>query len=372
MLLSDLLRLLRYVAIPLILGVCLLCMVFGVIAVALTPPGLNPAEAIVLRVYLLQNETALNTPAGFETEPRRFEVEPTDTANSIGVKLVTQGFISNGTLFARYVQYQGLDTRLRADTFFLTNSLTIPQIAEILTDPTPQTIRLTVIEGWRKEQIAAAIDAQGVYAFTGNDFLALVGEGAPLPPEFQTRHGIPNGASLEGFLYPATYEVGISEPAASLRDQMLNAFDANITATMLRDAVANGWTMYETVTIASIVEREAIIASERPQIASVYLNRLGIGQKLDADPTTQYGIGNTRDGNWWPAITVEDYQLQHAYNTYTYTGLPPGPIASPSLSSIRATIYPASTPYFYFRAACDGSGLHQFSVTFEEHLSKGC
>jgi len=114
------------------------------------------------------------------------------------------------------------------------------------------------------------------------------------------------------------------------------------------------------------------VADERPSIASVYLNRLAIGQKLDADPTTQYAIGNTRDGSWWPRITQADYQLNAPYNTYVYTGLPPGPIANPSLSSLRAVVYPATTPYYYFRAACDGSGRHVFSVTYEEHLSKAC
>jgi UPF0755 protein len=365
-------QLLRYTLIPIFFGACLLCMVLGIAALLLTPSHLNPGEAVVLRVYLLQEDAALNTPFGTETQPRRFVVEPTDTARTIGIRLVTEGYISNGTLFQRYVQYEGLDTQLRAGTFFISNSQTIPQIARVLTDPTPQTVTLTIIEGWRMEQIAQAIDAQALLNFSGNDFLALVGPGAPLPPEFQQRYGIPPGSSLEGFLFPATYEVSIGATAAGFRDQMLEAFERNVTVTLRQDAQAQGWTMFQVITLASIVEREAVLPAERPSIASVYLNRYNIGQKLDADPTTQYGIGNTRDGNWWPVLSLADYQLNHPYNTYVTTGLPPGPIANPSVSSIRAVIYPASTPYFYFRAACDGSGAHQFSVTYEEHLTKGC
>ena len=372
MLLSDLLRLLRNCAIPIILGICLIGGLLAVAVVALAPAGLNPVEALVLRVYLSRNDAELNTAVGNDPTVQRFVIEESDTANSIGIKLVTQGFIANGTLFQRYVQFEGLDDDLRAGTFFISNNMTIPQIATELTDPSPQTLRLLVVEGWRMEQIAEAIDAQPLLDFTGNDFVALVGPGAPLPPEFQQRHGIPSGASLEGFLFPATYEVRYEATAAELRDQMLDAFDANVSATMINDATAQGLSMFEAVTMASIVEREAVLVDERPQIAAVYLNRLSIGQKLDADPTTQYGIGNTRDGNWWPRLTVDDYQLAHPYNTYVNLGMPPGPIANPGLSAIRAVIYPAVSPYFYFRAACDGSGAHQFSVTFEEHLTKAC
>lgn len=365
-------RLLRYILIPVILAYCLLCLVLGLAAIAMTPPGLNPGEALVLRAYLLQEDEALNTPLGTSTELGRFTVEPSDTATTIGIKLVTGGYIANGTLFARYVQYEGLDTQLRAGTFFISNNMSIPEIARILTDPTPQTVTLTIIEGWRMEQIAALIDSQTLLNFTGNDFLALVGPGAPLPADFQTRYGIPAGASLEGFLFPATYEVGIAATAADFRDQMLEAFSRNLGQTLEAEALAQGWTIYEVLTVAAIVEREAVIVEERPQIAAVYLNRYRIGQKLDADPTVQYGIGNIRDGNWWPVLSLADYQFDHPYNTYTRVGLPPGPIANPSISSIRATLYPVESPYFFFRAACDGSGYHQFSITYDEHLAKGC
>jgi UPF0755 protein len=364
--------LLRYIAFPIIMGACLLCVLLALAAVLIAPEGLNPAEAIVLRIYLLQNNNALNTPKGTDPTLRRFEVTDTDTAQSIGVKLVTEGFINNGTLFKNYVRYEGLDKQLRAGIFFISETMTTAEIARELTNPIPQTVTLVVIEGWRKEQIAEAIDAQPMLNFSGNDFLALVGEGAPLPPDFQQKYNIPSGASLEGFLFPATYEVYIGASAAELRDQMLDAFDRNITAQMRGDVLAQNRTMFEVVTLASIVEREAIIPEERPQIAGVYLNRLDGGVKLDADPTVQYGIGNSRDGNWWTRLSLQDYQYSHPYNTYIHTGLPPGPIASPGIASIRAVIYPAIVPYFYFQAACDSSGRHVFSITYEEHLSKSC
>lgn len=369
---DDPFALLRACLIPLFLGVVLICLILVVLVVVFTPSHLNPADAVVLRAYLISNNDALNTPKGTNPTPQRFVVAANDNARTIGINLVTQGFIDNGTLFSRYVEYEGRDKDLRVGTFFISEAMTIPEIVDVLTDPTPTTVTLTVIEGWRLEQIAAAVDSLDFIEFTGAEFLAVAGAGTLIPPELQAQYGIPAGVSLEGFLFPATYEIPIDATAENLRDQMLQAFANNVTSTMIRDASAAGRTMYQVVTLASIVEREAVLPAERPTIASVYLNRLEIGQKLDADPTTQYAIGNTRDGNWWPQITQADYQLDALYNTYVYPGLPPGPIANPSISAIRGVIYPAETPYFYFRAACDGSGAHQFSITYEEHISKGC
>jgi UPF0755 protein len=144
--------------------------------------------------------------------------------------------------------------------------------------------------------------------------------------------------------------------------------DPQLTA----DAAAQGLSLFEVVTLASIVQRESVRAEENPAIAGVYRNRLNIGMKLDADPTVQYGIGY-KDGTWWPQITQADYvNAVHNYNTYLRNGLPPGPIANPGLSAIRAVVFPAASDYFYFRAACDGSGLHNFARTFAEHVANAC
>ena len=120
------------------------------------------------------------------------------------------------------------------------------------------------------------------------------------------------------------------------------------------------------------MEREAIQDQEAPQIASVYLNRLKIGMKLDADPTVQYALGfNPVQATWWtnPLSTTD---VASPYNTYFNPGLPPSPISNPSLNSLQAVAFPADTPYYYFRARCDGSGLHAFAATFEEHVANEC
>jgi UPF0755 protein len=124
------------------------------------------------------------------------------------------------------------------------------------------------------------------------------------------------------------------------------------------------------LTVASIVEREAVVAEERPAIAGVYLNRLVAGIKLEADPTVQYAMGyQAAADQWWKTpVFLEEYSsVDSPYNTYLYPGLPPGPIASPGLRSIQAVLQPAQHDYLYFVALPDGSGRHVFATTFEEH-----
>jgi UPF0755 protein len=143
---------------------------------------------------------------------------------------------------------------------------------------------------------------------------------------------------------------------------------------MLTGIQKQGLTIFEAVSVASIVERESVLSEEMPLIASVFLNRLAIGMPLEADSTVQYAIGyNQAQETWWTnPLSAGDLQFDSPYNTYLYPGLSPGPIANPDARALRAVAFPAQTPYFFFRAVCDDSGRHDFSETFEEHLNKAC
>jgi UPF0755 protein len=177
----------------------------------------------------------------------------------------------------------------------------------------------------------------------------------------------------EGFLFPDTYHLTQDSQPADLVSTMLETFDERVDPELRAAFAQQGLTLYRAVTLASIVEREAIVPDERPLIASVFLNRLAQGIKLDADPTVQYALGRQPDGTWWkPVLTLEDLQFDSPHNTYLYAGLPPSPIANPGLESLRAIAFPETSPYLYFRAACDGSGRHTFAETFEQHLQNAC
>ncbi len=256
----------------------------------------------------------------------------------------------------------------------LSPALTIPQIAQVLTNAGADQIAFRVLEGWRIEQIVQAIDATPMLSFSGSDFQALVGPGAVPPAWFSQVVSIPAGTSLEGFLFPDTYQLPLNATAADLRDTMLHNFLQRITPDMRSAAAAEGLSLYQAVILASIVEREAVFDDERPTIASVYLNRLHQGMTFDADPTIQYALGDSRTpGNWWPQITQSDYQnVASPYNTYLHNGFPPSPIANPGLASIQGALHPNQTDYLYFRATCTGDGHHNFSVTFAQQQANGC
>lgn len=336
-------------------------------------PSLNPLEAAALSAYIAMNRDHLDKPKSADPTLVRFEVQAGETAGSIADGLLAQGLIDNPELFRNYLRYYGLDRELEAGSYQLSSAMTIPQIALTLTEAIPNEITIRVTEGWRREQIAERIGHQAEVPFSDNDFVAATGAGAPIPLELAAI--IPLNSSLEGFLFPDTYRLATDATAADLVSRMAQNFDSKVTSQMRSDAANTGFTLYQLVTLASIVEREAVVAEERPVIASVYLNRLRQGLKLEADPTVQYAMGfQSATGQWWNLnLDQSDYiNADSPYNTYLYIGLPPGPIASPGIDSIRAVIYPAQTNYLFFRAACDGSGRHKFAATYEEHLSNEC
>lgn len=354
------------IVLALVLALALVACVAGVgLFLWARQDGLNPIRAIQLRITLAQREDDLNTPAGTSDEYRRFVVNGGDSAYTIASNLLAQQLIADADLFVDYVQYHRLDSQLEAGTFYLRDRQTIPEIARALTDASAATVPFRALAGWRIEEIAEVVESNPLLEFGGAEFLAVVGRGAPIPSEFKSRNGIPdemsNGQppSLEGFLYPGTYQLRPGITPEELRDEMLSAFSAAIDDSFYVQAQQQGLTMYEVVTLASIVQREAVVAEEAPRIAAVYLNRLRLPMRLDADPTVQYAIGNTRDPNeWWPPLTQNDYYAtaglaNQSYSTYLNEGLPPGPINSPTLASIRAVLEAPQTDEFYFRLGCD-------------------
>ena len=337
--------------------------------------SLGPLESIGLGSYLRTNEETLNTPIDVNAQQIRFEIVPGESAAEVANQLATQGLINDVTLFLRYARYHGLDTQLEAGIYQISATMTIPEIAVALTDAAAQEVIVQIPEGWRREQIAQWIDQQVDIPFTGTEFLALTETTGNVQETNTLSDDIPPGQSLEGFLFPDTYRLSLDATAADLVARMISTFNGRVTDTIQADAESRGLSLYGVLTLASIVEREAVVADERPLIASVYLNRLEAGIKLDADPTVQYAMGYQIDtGQWWNLnLTQADYlTVESAYNTYLYTGLPPGPIANPGLDSILAIVYPAESEYLFFRATCDGSGRHTFAFTYEEHLGNAC
>jgi len=161
---------------------------------------------------------------------------------------------------------------------------------------------------------------------------------------------------------------------AEVLEAMLSEFSNQLDPALEDGFSRVGLSLYEAVTLASIIEKEAVVDAEKPMIASVFFNRLAAGMRLETDPTVQYSLGFQEEtGTWWKApLSLDDLKVASPYNTYIVYGLPPTPINNPDLVSLRAVAFPAETPYFYFRAACDGSGRHLFAITFDDHLNNAC
>lgn len=330
-------------------------------------PDLPLSDRVLLAIYLTARRPALDAPAGDPEAVASLDVEPGDDAGTVARELASLGIIDDPGLFLRYLRYRGLDTQIEAGRYEVAGTMSLRALADLLQEATASRYAITIPEGWRREQVAQALGNLGL-SFSGGDFLAATRHAPPPDAEAPA-----DTTSTEGFLFPDTYvfdpRMNAEEALVLLVGNFNRRVDSELRA-VLRD---RGLTVFEAVTLASIVEREAIIASERPLIAAVFLNRMRLGIPLQADPTVQYALGWQADGEWWkPALTASDLQIDSPYNTYLHTGLPPGPIASPGLASLRAIADAPETPFLFFRAACDGSGSHQFAATFEEHVGNAC
>ena len=330
-------------------------------------------QGLVLSIYLNIRSGDLTSAAGKDDTPILFTIGPGENLNAIANRLQSAKLLKDPDLFKRYLQYNGLDASIEAGDFELKQTMNIQQIAKSLQEGRIAELNVRIPQGKRLEEIADIVASQ--VPISSTEFLQLAQDPGPWKSQFEFLNDLPEGATLEGYLFPDTYSLPRDKVTA--HDVILTAlrnFDKKVTPQMRADLQAAGRSLYDAVRLASIVEREAGVEKERPTIAGVYLNRLQDGMALDADPTIQYALGNTRDPKtWWPQITQDDYQgVQSPYNTYLNPGLPPGPIANPALASIQAAIYPEKHPYYFFRTSCNNDGTHVFAKTLEEQIAHQC
>ncbi|MDQ3854761.1 MAG: endolytic transglycosylase MltG [Chloroflexota bacterium] len=272
-------------------------------------------------------------------------------------RLASAGIVRRPLVFKGIVLLSGARSSLLPGRYSLRRGMSARDLIAALSDPTNQA-NVVVPEGWRLEQIGERLVAQGLA--TSGEWRQAVAH----PPKLGLLNAIPPGRGLEGYLYPDTYRFTEANAAQQMVQEATKNLDERLTPAIRDGMRAEGLTVHEGLTLASIVEREAQVPSERPLIASVFLNRLRTGMPLQADPTVQYAVG--KSGNWWKQrLTASDLRTPSPYNTYEHKGLPPGPIACPGIAAIRAVASPARTRYLYFVAR--GDGTHAFAVTLEEH-----
>ena len=280
--------------------------------------------------------------------PTVFTISAGQSGSVVARNLKKAGIIRNETLFKIILKLTTSASDLKAGMFDLRKNMSDFEVINcIKSGRCIHFEKVTFLEGWRSEEIAEELAARGIT--DAREFLRIVRQ-----------------EKLEGKLFPSTYLFAANSPARTVVNEMVEQYKKAVTPLFAQ--YPTSLTENQVLTLASIVEREAVVHDERPKIAAVYINRFNIGKKLEADPTVQYALGfNLKENRYWKkGLTYADLKTDSPYNTYRYPGLPPGPICNPGYESIKAVLTPQ--PDFealYFVA--ESEGRHVFSKTFDEH-----
>ncbi|MCL1975758.1 MAG: endolytic transglycosylase MltG [Firmicutes bacterium] len=316
-------------------------------------------------------ETAGNLSAPISVKPIAIsqditiEIPAGASSADISTLLYEAGLTGNSVVFRRYAKQSGIDIQLRAGEYVFAAGLwKLEDIGELLLKGSnvSHDIRVTIPEGLtagataRRFAEAGLCDAEAFLKYAeegefGRDYLP------------QSGSSIAPGSRLEGFLVPDTYFIDPSWDEKQIVEMMLKQFDHIWTKEWQDKADELDMSIGEVVTLASIIEKEAALAADRPIISGVFHKRLALNMLLQSCATIQFLLGEPK-----VPLLNSDLEIESPYNTYKYLGLPPGPIASPGVAALSAALYPEETDYLYFRAKNDGS--HRFSATYEEHIKK--
>ncbi len=296
------------------------------------------------------------------------------SAAEVGSDLEKLGIIRSGRQFELLVSLMGVQDKLSAGDYTLQKDSSAASVVNQLTvKESVPVLKVTFPEGIRVEEMAVLAEKAGFGS--QQQFLDAL-EAAVPPAEIAAdvpAEGANPGYRLQGFLFPDTYILPAGSTPGQLIDLMLKTFVKRFTPELRAAAKAHGLSVLQAVTLASIVEREAVLAEERPIIASVFYNRLANNDLLGADPTVQFAVALKPEnvakfGYWKKELTIDDLAINSPYNTRLLPGLPPGPITNPGLASLEAVANPASTRYYYFVAdSKKNDGSHVFAETFEQH-----
>lgn len=285
------------------------------------------------------------------------------SSSEIAKILMDNNLIKNELIFRILTKYEKMDGKFKAGKYILNNGMTPEEIMEKLVagGVAKDSITFTVPEGFELEQIAERLEEMNIA--NKDTFLELTSKASNFSTEYEFLIGVPEELSLEGYLYPDTYQVYIDASEKDIIRKMLNRFDNLYTDEIKAKAKELNLDLNQVITLASIIEREGRADEEREIISAVFHNRLKSGMMLQSCATVQYILGERK-----PVLSNEDISIESPYNTYINQGLPPGPIASPGIKSIEAAVNPANVNYMYFVFNEDETGTHTFSVTYDEHL----
>jgi UPF0755 protein len=307
---------------------------------------------IVLTVYNLAQKTVMPPDNQQEQATVAVVIKAGTPLSGIANLLYDKGVIKNVKNFVLTAKLFRMTNKLKAGRYQLATNLSNYDVLKTLVAGKVTELKVSIPEGYTSRQIAGLMRRE--LQIDSTQFMTLVDDAA-----FINHLGI-DSPSLEGYLYPNTYNFYWGEKEDQVITKLVTEFKHRFTDSLQTIAEQRGWSVHKVLTLASIIEGEAMIDSERPFISAVYHNRLQKRMYLQADPTIQYIIPNGPR-----RLLNKDLAIESPYNTYKHIGLPPGPVKNPGIKSIIAAIEPASVPYLYFVAKGDGS--HIFSRSLKEH-----
>ncbi len=282
-----------------------------------------------------------------------------ETLTEVAQKLEEKGIIRSAFRFKLWAKITGNTKNIKAGGYVFSGPTGIREVLMVLIEGKTSEISVTIPEGAILKEIAWLFWKHG--GIDKERFLSLASD-----TQYIKTLNI-NAKTLEGFLFPATYFITYAAEPQEIIERMVKKFFCIFTNKLEkeceeRESIALGWSPEKIVIFASLIEKEAVVDSEKPIISSVYHNRLRINMALQCDATIQYILPKHKN-----RLTYEDLKIKSLYNTYLYPGLPLGPICSPGESSLKAALFPESTKYLYFVAK--GDGTHIFSRTHKEHIN---
>lgn len=315
--------------------------------------------AVLLIGALILLSYQFYSPLKFDGE-KKFVVEMGQNVSQIGDNLERSGLIRGRWWFDFYLFLHGSDKSLKAGEYVF-HSGSLSDIVEQLVRGEPRKqIILTFIEGWTRKQMGEYVEVNTGISY--EEFMLASGKDAlaSLRNSFSFLDAVPDDHTLEGFLFPDTYIFFEDVEAKDIVRKMLETFDHKLNSDMRRAIKAREYSIFDAVTMASIIEREVRTVDDMELVSGVFWKRIESGVPLQADSTINYV---TEGDN--PSLTIEETHIDTPYNTYLYPGLPLGPISNPGLNAIRAAVYPEKSEYWFFLSKPDGGTV--FSKTLNEH-----
>lgn len=300
---------------------------------------------------------------GTQTSEVAFVIGKGEGARSVAKSLEQSGLIESELPFLYYVMRSNLEDRLQSGEYRLSGAMSIPEIVDRLAEGKviPPGVKITFPEGFTAAMMAERLTKEGL---PGQEFLEIVSRPFPKWRErFAFLADLPEGKSLEGYLFPDTYIFPREATAELIVNELLKTFEKKALPLFTEYQGKTSLTRYQSLILASIIEEEGKNAEERRIIGDIFLKRLKINQPLQSDATVNYALGTSK-----MQPTFKDIETESPYNTYKYPGLPPTPIASPGLESLRAALDPSPNEYYYFLNNLT-TGETVFSRTFEEHVA---